>query len=159
VPQSSTTEFDSTDTIEHTPMSKQTRRGRGKRPRDEPVPQDLATAHFSATNYPPPRKPTGLSSSENIHGEGIQSPTSERQFNVSQDVVSQPPRGKVAIPALRTSTSFSSPQLFKKGRTPHACDHCRKAKSGCSGDQPCLRCKAAQAICVYGDGKRDKERK
>jgi len=73
---------------------------------------------------------------------------------------SQAPPGKVAIPALRSpQTADSMSKGYKKGRTPHACDNCRKAKAGCTGEQPCLRCRNSRVSCVYGDGKRDKEKK
>lgn len=71
---------------------------------------------------------------------------------------SQSASGKVAIPALRANKAESS-KSSKKGRTSHACDACRKAKAGCSGGQPCARCRTTRSQCVYGDGKRDRERK
>ena len=71
----------------------------------------------------------------------------------------QPPPGKVAIPALRTNFAAESNISFKKGRNPHACEYCRKAKAGCTGGLPCARCRSANLPCEYGDGKRDKERK
>jgi hypothetical protein len=70
------------------------------------------------------------------------------------------PPGKVAIPALRPMHGDdSSGKGSKKGRTLHACDACRKAKAGCTGEQPCQRCKAGGTLWVYGDGKRDRDRK
>lgn len=70
-----------------------------------------------------------------------------------------PPAGKIAIPALRSSAQRGAPAAGKKGRTTHACNHCRKAKAACTGEQPCLRCINSGTSCVYGDGKRDAERK
>ncbi|RDL31506.1 uncharacterized protein BP5553_09715 [Venustampulla echinocandica] len=71
----------------------------------------------------------------------------------------QPPPGKVAIPALRspwgTDPWNKGP---KKIKTPHACDNCRKAKAGCTGELPCLRCKNTHVPCVYNEGKRDRDR-
>lgn len=71
----------------------------------------------------------------------------------------QMPASKVAIPALRAGRAAESAKLAKKGRTSHACDACRKAKAGCSGGQPCTRCRTTRSACVYGDGKRDREKK
>jgi len=66
--------------------------------------------------------------------------------------------GKVAIPALRVSKADTA-KSGKKNRTSHACDQCRRAKAGCSGGTPCSRCRTTRSNCVYGDGKRDRERK
>jgi len=71
----------------------------------------------------------------------------------------QAPPGKIAIPAIKPPASSSSSKDQKKGRTSHACDACRKAKAGCSGEQPCGRCGTTGAACIYGDGKRDKDKK
>lgn len=65
---------------------------------------------------------------------------------------------KLPIPPLRGGKAEGS-KGSKKGRTSHACDACRKAKAGCSGGQPCARCRTTRSTCVYGDGKRDRERK
>ncbi|TVY34220.1 putative transcriptional regulatory protein, partial [Lachnellula subtilissima] len=70
------------------------------------------------------------------------------------------PLGKVAISQLKQSRrNESASTAFKRGRTAHACDNCRKSKSGCTGELPCLKCRNAGFHCVYGDGKRDKDRK
>ena len=70
------------------------------------------------------------------------------------------PLGKVPIPQLKQSRKHESASTaFKRGRTAHACDKCRKSKSGCTGELPCLKCRNAGFHCVYGDGKRDKDRK
>jgi hypothetical protein len=135
-------------------MSKPARRGRGKRPRDEePLPYVVGNQGFSPINQPA----TDISSSS-THGPG-RGNTSVTTSDLKARAAPRPPPGKVAIPALKPTRSPDSSRYLKKGRTPHACDYCRKAKAGCSGGQPCVRCKAAQVACIYGDGKRDKERK
>ncbi|KAG9241833.1 fungal-specific transcription factor domain-containing protein [Calycina marina] len=68
------------------------------------------------------------------------------------------PGVKVPIPPMRSSyASQSSKQL--RGRTSHACESCQKAKAACSGGNPCTRCGKNSIPCVYGDGKREQERK
>ncbi|RDW64228.1 hypothetical protein BP5796_10730 [Coleophoma crateriformis] len=68
------------------------------------------------------------------------------------------PSGKVQIPAIRRGAEYAN-KPERKIRTSHACDNCRRAKAGCTGGQPCSRCQNTRGRCVYGDGKRDKERK
>ena len=148
------------------PMSKQGHRGRGKRPRaaesasQEPAPiQSFAAINYaspSGSDFPvvgfnrPLQPPTRATNSAGGSGPQLE----------PLRITTQPPPGKVAIPALRTPQSIeSSLKSGKKGRTSHACDHCRKAKAGCTGGEPCQRCRNARVACVYGDGKRDKERK
>jgi hypothetical protein len=135
-------------------MSKPARHGRGKRPRDEePLPYVVGNQGFSPINQPA----TDVSSLSR-RGQGRRN-TNVVTSDAKAPAAPQPPPGKVAIPALKQARSLESSRYFKKGRTPHACDYCRKAKAGCSGGQPCVRCKSAQVACIYGDGKRDKERK
>ncbi|CZT11075.1 uncharacterized protein RCO7_10158 [Rhynchosporium graminicola] len=96
---------------------------------------------------PPPAVPSASTPGPSVHG--------SMSF-----VVSSAPPGKVAIPALKSSSRIhESSKAQKKGRTPHACDYCRKAKAGCTGGNPCARCLNANVACVYGDGKRDKDKK
>ena len=155
-------------------MSSQWRRGRGKRPRaEEPPPVALLqeparTQSLGSMNYPP-------QSDSNYSNAGFTRtpmqlpisnarPTGKAGASGTQleplRLTTQPPPGKVAIPPLITPQSVgSSSKSSKKGRTAHACDHCRKAKAGCTGGQPCQRCQNAGVTCIYGDGKRDKERK
>ncbi|KAI9735695.1 MAG: hypothetical protein M1818_006303 [Claussenomyces sp. TS43310] len=71
-----------------------------------------------------------------------------------------PPAGKMLLPPLQSRASVAG--SFKgpdKNRTAHACEKCRKAKAKCSGGHPCDKCKNEGKECVYGDGKRDLERK
>jgi hypothetical protein len=150
-------------------MSKQGHRGRGKRTRDggsashEPAPiQSSAPINYppsSGPNFPPavfnrPVQPPPL------HATPTRSAAGSGPQLEPLRVATQPPPGKVAIPALKTpQTIESSSKSSKKGRTTHACDHCRKAKAGCTGGQPCQRCRTSRVPCVYGDGKRERERK
>jgi hypothetical protein len=148
-------------------MSKQGHRGRGKRTRDEgSASHEPALIQSSVPiNYPP-------SSSPNFPPVGFNRLVQPPPLHATQTtagpgpqleplrVTIQPPPGKVAIPALKTPQAIdSSSQSSKRGRTSHACDHCRKAKAGCTGGQPCQRCRTSRVPCVYGDGKREKERK
>lgn len=144
-------------------MSKQAKRPRGKRPRDDEVPRHDFGVGFSPINPHASFVEAGTASSssktQSQRGDGRTALATEAAKSRPLLVATQPPPGKVAIPALKSSRSLDSPKFFKKGRTPHACDYCRKAKAGCTGGQPCTRCKSAGVACVYGDGKRDKDRK
>jgi hypothetical protein len=151
-------------------MSKQEKRSRGKRPRYEAQSSREAplVQGFASVNYP--RSSPTFPGTSNTHPEQPQSPQRTVFHEPGQNVapsqgqqrlgiIMQAPPGKVAIPALKTAQTVDSPKTLKKGRTAHACDYCRKAKSGCTGEQPCIRCRNAQVECVYGDGKRDRDRK
>jgi hypothetical protein len=71
-----------------------------------------------------------------------------------------PPPGKMLLPPLpKSRAAHSGSPRTEKNRTSHACDKCRKAKAKCSGGQPCDKCRNEAKECVYGDGKRDKEKK
>jgi hypothetical protein len=148
-------------------MPKQDTRVRGKRSRDEVEGSSRksdTTHNFAPVN---PSQTSG-SSSFGIHSRdssGLQHQHGEvsgaiRSAEQPQLPLPQVPLGKVAIPALKQPrrTESVSP-AFKRGRTAHACDNCRKSKSGCTGELPCLKCRNAGVSCVYGDGKRDKDRK
>jgi hypothetical protein len=68
--------------------------------------------------------------------------------------------GKMLLPPLpRAPGAYSSSSKSEKFRTSHACNTCRKAKAKCTGGMPCDKCRSEEKECVYGDGKRDKERK
>ena len=80
-------------------------------------------------------------------------PSAIGQQNAGSSSLSAPP-GKVAIPALRPSHATESPSKnLKKGRTAHACNHCRETKLGCTGETPCPRCRNAGIDCQYGEKK------
>jgi len=71
-----------------------------------------------------------------------------------------PPPGKLLLPPLpKSRAEYTASSKTEKNRTTHACDKCRKAKAKCSGGQPCEKCRTEDKECIYGDGKRDKERK
>ncbi|CAG8904786.1 unnamed protein product [Penicillium egyptiacum] len=62
-----------------------------------------------------------------------------------------PMNAKVAIPRL------DPPLASSNGRVSRACHNCRKQKNKCSGHRPsCLRCQEANVLCVYVDGKRER---
>lgn len=156
------------------PEKRGPRRGRGpsKRPRESEEDENTATRDalktagagagaFSAINFD---APTGLSSAGkpgDLSGalDPLFSPLSRPPLTGPD--VNNPPRGKVAIPSIkpRATGMAESSKTSKKNRTTHACDVCRKAKAGCTGGTPCRRCGAANLLCVYGDGKREQDRK
>jgi hypothetical protein len=149
-------------------MSKQEKRGRGKRPRNESTPSRGAVPDqgSAAINFPSQSSPTypdsgfGRSNEPSLReSRTISGTDSSSRRQETLGVTTQAPPGKVAIPALKTPLTADSSKSFKKGRTPHACEYCRKAKAGCTGEQPCSRCRTAGVSCIYGDGKRDKEKK
>lgn len=132
-------------------------RGRGKRPRDEDTtPQDNPSSGFAAINSPPPGLP-GRQPYDSLSQPSPSPICPDRESRPLPFGLHAPP-GKVAIPPLK-NPRISEAKALKKGRTAHACDVCRKAKAGCTGGNPCRRCKNANVPCVYGDGKRDKDRK
>ena len=57
------------------------------------------------------------------------------------------PINRLAHPE-RTSSQDSTDGIRK--RVCKACDRCRLKKSKCDGSSPCSRCKADNAICVFG---------
>ena len=71
-----------------------------------------------------------------------------------------PPSGKMLLPPLpKSRADYAASSRTEKNRTIHACDKCRKAKAKCCGGQPCEKCRTKDKECIYGDGKRDRERK
>ena len=146
-------------------MSKQEKRSRGKRPRydgrssrEEPPGQGFAPINYQSQSNPTFTGHTEQSQQPQrtaFDGQAQSPPYAQRKLAIT----TQAPPGKVAIPALKTPQTADSSNSFKKGRTPHACDYCRKAKAGCTGEQPCSRCRSAGVDCVYGDGKRVRDRK
>lgn len=55
-------------------------------------------------------------------------------------------------PSQRTMSQQESEAIRK--RVCKACDRCRLKKSKCDGSSPCSRCKADNAICVFGERKK-----
>jgi len=153
------------------PGSERRGRGRGKRPRnssreEKPIQEGYPAVNYSTQSSVPPGP--GFNRTSPPARSGPSWTTSDHTVSTSDThygqpvnvITSHPPPGKVAIPALRSAQTFeSSARGNKKGRTTHACDACRKAKAGCTGEQPCARCKGAGVSCVYGDGKREHDRK
>ena len=74
-----------------------------------------------------------------------------RPWDKSRVTGEQPMNSKVAIPRLNL------PLVGSTGRVSQACHNCRKQKNKCSGHRPsCLRCQEANVLCVYVDGKRER---
>lgn len=46
-----------------------------------------------------------------------------------------------------------------KVRTTHACDRCRIMRTKCSGGERCTKCIKDNATCLYGDRKRERNKK
>lgn len=59
----------------------------------------------------------------------------------------------MSSPQRASSTSSSAEENARK-RVCKACDRCRLKKSKCDGANPCSRCKADNAICVFGERKK-----
>ncbi|CAI6339066.1 unnamed protein product [Periconia digitata] len=55
------------------------------------------------------------------------------------------------------SSSMESQDNVRK-RVCKACDRCRLKKSKCDGASPCSRCKADNAICVFGERKKSQDK-
>jgi hypothetical protein len=152
-------------------MPRQEPRSRGKRAREE-VEGSPSRPIDSSQTFAPINAPYGSSSVSsdiryNLSPKSLQPPAGALSSigpvvlpQLSRSLTAPAPPGKVAIPALKIpKVPESASTAFKKGRTAHACDNCRKAKSGCTGELPCMKCRNAGVQCVYGDGKRDKDRK
>jgi hypothetical protein len=56
------------------------------------------------------------------------------------------------------SSSMSSESENARKRVCKACDRCRLKKSKCDGSSPCSRCKADNAICVFGERKKSHDK-
>lgn len=56
------------------------------------------------------------------------------------------------------SGSMESSQDNVRKRVCKACDRCRLKKSKCDGANPCSRCKADNAICVFGERKKSQDK-
>jgi hypothetical protein len=64
--------------------------------------------------------------------------------------------GKMILPRLE-DTINEAPPLPK--RIAHACERCRALKAKCTGGQICEKCVIDKAVCRYGDGKRERNKK
>ncbi|KIX00909.1 uncharacterized protein Z518_09974 [Rhinocladiella mackenziei CBS 650.93] len=52
-----------------------------------------------------------------------------------------------------------NPRDITKTRVSHACDRCRLMRTRCSGGERCSKCIKDDAVCVYGDRKRERNQK
>jgi len=82
----------------------------------------------------------------------------------SEFVASTPPslRTLATTPASSLPSRLSSnpsTRLPSKNRIPHACNRCRLLRTRCSGVTPCDKCAKDDAVCVFGDRKREKDKK
>jgi hypothetical protein len=82
----------------------------------------------------------------------------KNEENIGRVPSPTPPPGKMRLTPLPKHYAVASSKT-ERNRTARACDRCRKAKTKCSGGQPCEKCKIEGRGCVYGTGKRDKDRK
>ncbi|KAF2166230.1 hypothetical protein M409DRAFT_55093 [Zasmidium cellare ATCC 36951] len=69
---------------------------------------------------------------------------------------SHSPVNKMAPPQRTASTDSATDGIRK--RVCKACDRCRLKKSKCDGSHPCSRCKADNAICVFGERKKSHDK-
>jgi hypothetical protein len=128
------------------PIAGKSSRGRSsRRGYQELSPNELTQfSHHSQTEPEPESEP----------------PRSQSVWTQQEQTPGLPPPGKMLLPPLpKSRAEYSSSSKTEKNRTSHACDKCRKAKAKCSGGQPCEKCRTEDKECIYGDGKRDKERK
>ncbi|KIW75157.1 hypothetical protein Z517_11929 [Fonsecaea pedrosoi CBS 271.37] len=58
-----------------------------------------------------------------------------------------------------TKSRISKKTTNTKMRTSHACDRCRLMRTKCSGGDRCTKCIKDDANCVYGDRKRERNKK
>ncbi|WPG98052.1 Hypothetical protein R9X50_00083600 [Acrodontium crateriforme] len=61
------------------------------------------------------------------------------------------------MPQSSRTVSQESAEAIRK-RVCKACDRCRLKKSKCDGSSPCSRCKADNAICVFGERKKSHDK-
>ncbi|EME40274.1 fungal Zn binuclear cluster domain-containing protein [Dothistroma septosporum NZE10] len=66
------------------------------------------------------------------------------------------PVNKMAQPQRNSSQDSTADGIRK--RVCKACDRCRLKKSKCDGSSPCSRCKADNAICVFGERKKSHDK-
>jgi len=83
--------------------------------------------------------------------------TAPGRFVPSRTVIprAQPQRGGPSPPRppSRPGSAITKP------RTSHACDRCRIMRTKCSGGERCTKCIKDNATCVFGDRKRERNRK
>lgn len=124
---------------------KSAQRGSGRRRHQGLPPADPAqSSHYSQSKIDPE----------------IEQPQAQSLWAQQELTPGLPPPGKMLLPPLpKSRAEYAASSRTEKNRTSHACDKCRKAKAKCSGGQPCEKCRTEGKECIYGDGKRDKERK
>lgn len=99
------------------------------------------------TDTPP--SPSSESGPFDIHTEDLGDPRRASRVAGEQAV-------NVKVPIPRLDLPVAAPN----GRVSRACHNCRKQKNKCSGHRPsCLRCQETNVLCVYVDGKRERNAK
>jgi hypothetical protein len=126
-------------------VSKSSRGGSSRKGRQESSPSEPAqSSHYLQTKRDPESE--------------LSQPLS--LWTQQEQTFGLPPPGKMLLPPLpKSRAEYATSSGTEKNRTSHACDKCRKAKAKCSGGQPCEKCRTEDKECIYGDGKRDRERK
>ncbi len=110
------------------------------------------------SNLPNPAQSSHYSQAKmDLESEPLQA---QSAWTHQEPIPSLPPPGKLLLPPLpKSRAEYTASSRTEKNRTSHACNNCRKAKAKCSGGQPCEKCRTEDKECIYGDGKRDKEKK
>jgi hypothetical protein len=71
-----------------------------------------------------------------------------------------PSSSRTLAPATSSPSSLgSSSRAPARKNNPHACNRCRLVRTKCSGGSPCDKCSKDGAICILGEGKRERNRK
>jgi len=128
-----------------TTTGKDSRGGSSQRGYQESFPSEpTQSSHYLQTNIDPESEP----------------PQPKSLWAQQESTPGLPPPGKMLLPPLpKSRAEHAASSRTENNRTSRACDKCRKAKAKCSGGQPCEKCRTEDKECIYGDGKRDKERK